>query len=98
MAYVPVPEGPQQSKNKGLIQPRQAAAYLRYACGTVGVPIYFLLKPHLVSSIMAIIMIVALLLFLFFAIYDKVCIPNGKVYRIHYKGGVYTKQKQVVTK
>ena len=78
MAYVPIPKDLSKVKTKVLFNLTKRQLICFTLAALVGVPIYFLLKPHLGISTAAIIMIIAMLPFVFFAIYEKDGIPAEK--------------------
>ena len=73
------PEGPESCQDEGHVQPDKAAAHLLCAgCGS-GCPIFFLTKPSLGISTSAMLMVVIMLPFIFFALYEKDGQPAEKI-------------------
>ncbi len=71
MAFVPVPKDLNRVKTKVMFNPDKAAAHLLCAgCGRCSL-IFFLTKPSLGISTSAMLMVVIMLPFIFFALYEK---------------------------
>lgn len=71
MAYVPVPKDLTKIKTKVIFNLTKRQLIFFGLGALVGVPIFFLLKPYLNISAAALIMIVTMLPFFLFAMYEK---------------------------
>ena len=81
MAYVPVPKDLTQVKSKVMfnLTKRQLICF---GCGAlIGVPLFFLLRDSIGTSAAAIVMVVSMLPFFIFALYEKNGQPLEKVLR-----------------
>ena len=74
MAYVPVPKDLTRVKTKVMLGLTKRQLLCFGLAAIAGVPLFFLLKPHASVSVAALIMVLAMLPFFLFAIYEK----NGR--------------------
>lgn len=74
MAYVPVPKDLSKVKTKMMFNLTKRQLLCFSLAALVGVPFFFLLKVHTSVSVAALIMVLAMLPFFTFAIYEK----NGR--------------------
>ena len=79
MAFVPVPKDLNRVKTKVMLNltKRQLICFALGAAG--GVPVYFLTKPSLGITTAAMLMVVLMLPFVFFALYEKDGQPAEKI-------------------
>ncbi len=78
MAYVPIPKDLSKVKTKVLFNLTKRQLICFSLAALAGVPMYFLLKPHIDTSTAAMIMVLIMLPFVFFALYEKDGIPAEK--------------------
>lgn len=71
MAYVPVPKDLSRVKTKVMFNLTKRQLICFSLAALAGVPFYFLLKPTLGITTAAIIMVIIMLPFVFFALYEK---------------------------
>ncbi len=71
MAYVPVPKDLTKIKTKVLFNLTKRQLICFGSGALIGVPLFFLLKPHIPVSAAALIMIIVMLPFFLFAMYEK---------------------------
>lgn len=71
MAYVPVPKDLTKIKTKVLFNLTKRQLICFGSGALIGVPLFFLLKPHIPISAAALIMIIVMLPFFLFAMYEK---------------------------
>ena len=71
MAYVPVPKDLSRVKTKVMFNLTKRQLVCFALAALAGVPFYFLLKPMLGISTAAMIMVIIMLPFIFFALYEK---------------------------
>ena len=74
MAYVPVPKDLSRAKTKVMFNLTKRQLLCFSLAALVGVPLFFLLKAHTSVSVAALIMVLAMLPFFLFAVYEK----NGR--------------------
>ena len=74
MAYVPVPKDLSRIKTKVMFNLTKRQLLCFGLAALAGVPLFFLLKAHTNVSVAALIMVLAMLPFFLFAIYEK----NGR--------------------
>lgn len=79
MAYVPVPKDLTQVKTKLVLNLTKRQLIFFSLAAVVGVPLYFLTRKGLGSSIAAILMVTVMLPFFFMAMYEKDGLPFEKV-------------------
>lgn len=79
MAYVPVPKDLTQVKTKVALNLTKRQLIFFSVAAVVGVPIYFLTRKPLGTSVAAIIMVTVMLPFFFMAMYEKDGLPFEKV-------------------
>ena len=79
MAYVPVPKDLTQVKTKLVLNLTKRQLIFISLAAAVGVPVYFLTRKGLGSSIAAILMVTVMLPFFFMAMYEKDGLPFEKV-------------------
>lgn len=71
MAYVTVPKDLTKVKAKFILNLTKRQA-ICFGCGAlIGVPLFFLLKPHIPTSAAVIVMVVTMLPFFLFAMYER---------------------------
>lgn len=78
MAYVSVPKDLSKVKSKVLFNLTKRQLLCFSLAALAGVPVYFLLKPFLGTTVAAIVMLMVMLPFVFFALYEKDGIPAEK--------------------
>lgn len=78
MAYVPIPKDLRRIKSKVLFNLTKRQLICFSLAALMGVPVYFILKPYLGISTAAMIMVIIMLPFVFFALYEKDGIPAEK--------------------
>ena len=71
MAFVPVPKDLNRVKTKVMFNLTKRQLICFSIAAAVGVPIFFLVKAHLDLSTAAMLMVVIMLPFIFFALYEK---------------------------
>ena len=71
MAFVPVPKDLNRVKTKVMFNLTKRQLVCFSIAAAVGVPIFFLAKAHLDLSTAAMLMVVIMLPFIFFALYEK---------------------------
>ena len=71
MAYVPVPKDLTRVKTKVMFNLTKRQIVCFSIAAAVGVPVYFIAKPHIGISSAAMLMVVLMLPFVFLAIYEK---------------------------
>ena len=71
MAFVPVPKDLNRVKTKVMFNLTKRQLICFSVAAAVGVPIFFLAKAHLDLSTAAMLMVVIMLPFIFFALYEK---------------------------
>lgn len=71
MAFVPVPKDLTRVKTKVMFNLTKRQLVCFSIAAAVGVPAYFIAKPHIGISSAAMLMVVLMLPFVFFAIYEK---------------------------
>lgn len=79
MAYVPVPKDLNAVKTKVMFNLTKRQIICFGSGAAVGVPLFFLLKSSLSNSVAAICMIVVMLPFFLFAMYEKNGLPLEKI-------------------
>lgn len=79
MAYVPVPKDLTKIKTKVMFNLTKRQLIFFSLGALIGVPIFFLLKPHVSISIAALCMIVVMLPFFLFAMYEKNGMPFEEI-------------------
>ncbi len=71
MAYVPVPKDLNRVKTKVMFNLTKRQIVCFSLALAVGVPVYFIAKPHIGISSAAMLMVVLMLPFVFFALYER---------------------------
>ena len=71
MAFVPVPKDLNRVKTKVMFNLTKRQIVCFSIAAAVGVPVYFIAKPHIGISSAAMLMVVLMLPFVFLAIYEK---------------------------
>ncbi|MCC8196567.1 MAG: PrgI family protein [Ruminococcus sp.] len=79
MAYVPVPKDLNRVKTKVMFNLTKRQLICFALAAAVGVPVYFLTKPGLGITAAAMLMVVIMLPFIFFALYEKDGQPAEKI-------------------
>lgn len=79
MAYVPVPKDLTQVKTKVALNLTKHQLIFFSVAAVVGVPLYFLTRKGVGSSVAAILMVTVMLPFFFMAMYEKDGLPFEKV-------------------
>lgn len=79
MAYVPVPKDLTQVKTKVALNLTKRQLIFFSVAAVVGVPLYFLTRKGVGSSMAAILMVTVMLPFFFMAMYEKDGLPFEKV-------------------
>src|SRR5574344_1620291 len=79
MAFVPVPKDLNRVKTKVMFNLTKRQLICFSIAAAVGVPIFFLAKAHLDLSTAAMLMVVMMLPFIFFALYEKDGQPAEKI-------------------
>ena len=79
MAFVPVPKDLNRVKTKVMFNLTKRQLICFSIAAAVGVPIFFLVKAHLDLSTAAMLMVVIMLPFIFFALYEKDGQPAEKI-------------------
>ena len=79
MAFVPVPKDLNRVKTKVMFNLTKRQLICFSIAAAVGVPIFFLAKAHLDLSTAAMLMVVLMLPFIFFALYEKDGQPAEKI-------------------
>ena len=79
MAYVPVPKDLTQVKTKVALNLTKRQLIFFSMAAVVGVPLYFLTRKGVGSSVAAILMVTVMLPFFFMAMYEKDGLPFEKV-------------------
>ncbi len=81
MAYVPVPKDLTVVKNKVMFNLTKRQLICFSAGAAVGIPLFFLCKNHMDSSVATIVMVLAIMPFMLFAMYEKNGQPLEKIIR-----------------
>ena len=81
MAYVPVPKDLTAVKTKVALNLTKRQLVCFGAGAAVGIPLFFVLKPHMSGSAAALCMVLAMLPFFLFAMYEKDGQPLEKILR-----------------
>ncbi len=81
MAYVPVPKDLSRVKTKVMFNLTKRQLFCFSLAALAGFPLFFLLKAHTSVSVAALIMVLAMLPFFLFAIYEK----NGQPLEVFIK-------------
>ncbi|HRS64346.1 MAG TPA: PrgI family protein [Spirochaetia bacterium] len=81
MAYVPVPKDMNAVKTKVMFNLTKRQLICFGSGAAIGVPLFFLLKPHISVSAAAICMVVVMLPFFLLAMYEKNGQPLEKILR-----------------
>ena len=79
MAFVPVPKDLNRVKTKVMLNLTKRQLICFALGAAVGVPVYFLTKPSLGITTAAMVMVVLMLPFVFFALYEKDGQPAEKI-------------------
>ena len=79
MAFVPVPKDLNRVKTKVMFNLTKRQLVCFALAAAMGVPVYFLTKPSLGISTSAMLMVVIMLPFIFFALYEKDGQPAEKI-------------------
>ena len=79
MAFVPVPKDLNRVKTKVMFNLTKRQLICFALAAAVGVPVYFLAKPGLGITTAAMLMVVIMLPFIFFALYEKDGQPAEKI-------------------
>lgn len=79
MAYVPVPKDLTQVKTKVALNLTKRQLIFFSVAAVVGIPLYFLTRRGVGSSVAAILMVTVMLPFFFMAMYEKDGLPFEKV-------------------
>ena len=93
MAYVPVPKDLNAVKTKVLFNLTKRQLVCFGSGAAVGVPLFFLLRQSLSNSAAAICMIVVMLPFFLFALYEKNGLPLEK-YLLYFVRACFIRPKQ----
>ena len=93
MAYVPVPKDLNAVKTKVLFNLTKRQLVCFGSGAAVGVPLFFLLRQSLSNSAAAICMIVVMLPFFLFALYEKNGLPLEK-YMLYFVRACFIRPKQ----
>ena len=94
MAYVPVPKDMNAVKTKVLFNLTKRQLICFGSGAAVGVPLFFLIKAHAASSAAALCMIVVMLPFFLFAMYEKKRSAAGKGRRKYPSGSAFLRPKE----
>ncbi len=92
MAFVPVPKDLNRVKTKVMFNLTKRQLICFSVAAAVGVPIFFLAKAHLDLSTAAMLMVVIMLPFIFFALYEKDGQPAEK-YLYHIVQSMFIRDK-----
>ena len=92
MAFVPVPKDLNRVKTKVMFNLTKRQLICFSIAAAVGVPIFFLTKAHLDLSMAAMLMVVIMLPFIFFALYEKDGQPAEK-YLYHIVQSMFIRDK-----
>ena len=92
MAFVPVPKDLNRVKTKVMFNLTKRQLVCFSIAAAVGVPIFFLAKAHLDLSTAAMLMVVIMLPFIFFALYEKDGQPAEK-YLYHIVQSMFIRDK-----
>ena len=92
MAFVPVPKDLNRVKTKVMFNLTKRQIICFALAAAVGVPMYFLTKPSLGISTSAMLMVVIMLPFIFFALYEKDGQPAEK-YLYHILQSMFIRDK-----
>ena len=92
MAFVPVPKDLNRVKTKVMFNLTKRQLICFSIAAAVGVPIFFLAKAHLDLSTAAMLMVVIMLPFIFFALYEKDGQPAEK-YLYHIVQSMFIRDK-----
>lgn len=79
MAFVPVPKDLNRVKTKVMFNLTQRQIICFALAAAVGVPVFFVAKPYMALSTAAMLMVVIMLPFIFFALYEKDGQPAEKI-------------------
>ena len=79
MAFVPVPKDLNRVKTKVMFNLTKRQIICFALAAAVGVPVFFLAKPYMALSTAAMLMVVVMLPFIFFALYEKDGQPAEKI-------------------
>ena len=79
MAFVPVPKDLNRVKTKVMFNLTKRQIICFALAAAVGVPVFFLAKPYMALSTAAMLMVVIMLPFIFFALYEKDGQPAEKI-------------------
>lgn len=79
MAFVPVPKDLNRVKTKVMFNLTKRQIICFALAAAVGVPVFFIAKPHVALSTAAMLMVVIMLPFIFFALYEKDGQPAEKI-------------------
>lgn len=79
MAFVPVPKDLNRVKTKVMFNLTKRQLVCFSLAAAVGIPVFLLVKPYLELSTAAMLMVVIMLPFIFFALYEKDGQPAEKI-------------------
>lgn len=79
MAFVPVPKDLNRVKTKVMFNLTKRQIICFALAAAVGVPVFFIAKPYVALSSAAMLMVVIMLPFIFFALYEKDGQPAEKI-------------------
>lgn len=79
MAFVPVPKDLNRVKTKVMFNLTKRQIICFALAAAVGVPVFFVAKPYMALSTAAMLMVVIMLPFIFFALYEKDGQPAEKI-------------------
>lgn len=79
MAFVPVPKDLNRVKTKVMFNLTKRQIICFALAAAVGVPVFFVAKPYMALSTAAMLMVVVMLPFIFFALYEKDGQPAEKI-------------------
>ena len=79
MAFVPVPKDLNRVKTKVMFNLTKRQIICFALAAAVGVPVFFIAKPYMTLSTAAMLMVVIMLPFIFFALYEKDGQPAEKI-------------------
>lgn len=79
MAFVPVPKDLNRVKTKVMFNLTKRQIICFALAAAVGVPVFFIAKPYMALSTAAMLMVVIMLPFIFFALYEKDGQPAEKI-------------------
>ena len=89
MAYVPVPKDFSKIKTKLALNLTKRQIICFSLAGICGVPVYLLTKAGLGTDVAATLMIIVMLPFFFFAMYEKDGFPAEKNIASHYPAEIF---------